>query len=86
MKRQEGCDYCWSYLDSTFQTGHTLYEKVGDGENAPYITIDMSTGANQQATMMFQSASENIVNRATLNIQYCPYCGRRIYDIKKMED
>jgi Pyruvate/2-oxoacid:ferredoxin oxidoreductase delta subunit len=79
LTKSVGCEHCWNYIeDKTIQMNHTIFKMVGEGKRPPYLVIDMSTGGNKSAYMRVESASENRINRKCIDINYCPFCGRKL--------
>ena len=73
------CKYCEAYKEnSIFWNTHRLYENI-KGES--YLYIDLNTLQNnkdRKAKLRVESCVDNKVNRGTIDINYCPMCGRKL--------
>ena len=71
------CECCkeWGDRHSILQSVHTLYKAGAANKGDPYLVIELHSGGEKEPYISCESASENKVNRGSINIKFCPMCG-----------
>lgn len=75
------CKACkaWGNPSNVIYDNHVLYFNVNTNEkNGPYMKISLLTGGAKPPRIICESASENLVNRGAIDINFCPMCGRKL--------
>ena len=74
----EGCQMCEAPKEDKYvQTTHRIHNK-GD-YNKAYLAVELVSGGTAKPPVIrIESGIDNAINATEIQIQYCPYCGRKL--------
>ena len=75
------CKYCEVFKEkSIIWNTHNLYKNI---QNEDYLKIDLDilqNGNEKKAVLIAESCLNDKVSRGTIDIKFCPLCGRKLGD------